>query len=118
MEQLKLLMTYTTFHIGLYVSLITALLSFLTFSPKLIRQDLYPYMVATLLCFVLAGMLGGIIASSIPRFKDYDSFQNTDLGPLWAEGILGNFKTVAAWEHGFFWLGIIIAILGIVWHSR
>jgi hypothetical protein len=117
-QQLDLLMTYTTFHIGLYVSLVTALLSFLTFSPKSIRRDLYPYMVSTLVCFVMAGIFGGIIASSIPRFKKYDAFRNADLGPLWAEGILGKFETVAAWEHGFFWLGIMIIIGGIVWHSR
>jgi hypothetical protein len=121
MEQLKLLMTYTLFHIGLYASLTSALLGFLAFSPKSIRRDLYPYMVSTLGCFVMSGIFGGIIASSIPRFDDWDSFRNTDMGPiwpLWAQGILGKFETVAALEHWFFWLGMMIAIGGIAFHSR
>jgi hypothetical protein len=116
-QQLNLLMTYTTFHIGLYVSLVTALLSFLTFSPKSIRRNLYPYMVVTLVCFVLAGMLGGIIASTIPRYDTYAKFENVKLGPLWADEILGDFKAVAAWEHMFFWIGILFTAGGIVWHS-
>ena len=116
MEQLKLLMDYTTFHIGLYVSLTTALLSFLTFSPKSIRRNLYPYMVATLVCFVVAGMLGGIIASTIPRYKDYGTFSTEPLGPLGLE-VLGDYKVVADWEHRFFWLGILIVIVGILRHS-
>jgi hypothetical protein len=118
MEQLQLLMTYTTFHIGLYVSLITALLSFLTFSPKSIRRDLYPYMVATLACFVLAGMFGGLIASEIPRHSTYDSFRK-ELTPYVLEKKWGMpFEIVAAIEHTFFWIGILIAVGGIVWHSR
>jgi FtsH-binding integral membrane protein len=121
MEQLKLLMTYTTFHIGLYVTLVSALLSFLTFSPKQIRKNLYPYMVVTLVCFVVAGAFGGIIASSIPRFEDYIIFNTTKLGLFWIEdgpeGI-GLFKTLASIEHGFFWLGITTAMIGIVWNSR
>lgn len=117
-QQLNLLMTYTTFHIGLYVSLVTALLSFLTFGPKSIRRDLYPYMVATLVCFVAAGAFGGLIASSIPRHTTYASFKE-ELTPYVLEGIWGmRFETVAAFEHTFFWLGLLIAIWGVVWHSR
>jgi hypothetical protein len=118
MDQLQLLMTYTTFHIGLYVSLVTALLSFLTFSPKSIRRDLYPYMVLTLVCFVIAGAFGGLIASEIPRHSTYDSFRK-ELTPYVLEGIWGmTFETVSAIEHTFFWAGIISAVFGIVWHSR
>jgi hypothetical protein len=111
-------MTYTTFHLGLYISLITALLSFLTFYSKP-TKGLYWTMVATLVCFFFAGACGGLIASSIPRSPTYEAFRRDPLTPKFLEGTAGvEFETLAAIEHTFFWIGLTIAIVGIIWHSR
>lgn len=64
-NQLKLLLDYTTFHIGLYSTLITGLLAFVTFfgTPS---KKLFWTMVVTIACFLLAGMFGGSLAVAFP----------------------------------------------------
>jgi hypothetical protein len=100
MDQLKLLMDYTKFHIGVYLTLTSvglALIKTLTIP----LTDLLPSIVLLL----LAGASGGIIASSIPEYSDWDSFSNSKLKLL---GI----DTFSYWvwskvEHSSFWFAVI-----------
>jgi uncharacterized membrane protein len=109
-EQMKLLMDYTIFHIGLYTTLSTALIALLGLFPN--RANVMKWqLVFTLICLVLAGIFGGLVASHIPHFKDFDDFYNR----LWI-GPWG-FQWIPAWlamslEHIFFWLGVVFALWG------
>jgi len=112
-NQLKLLLDYTTFHIGLYSTLITGLLAFVTFfgTPS---KKLFWTMVVTIACFLLAGMFGGIIGSSIPNYSSFEKFAEEDLGPAWIPLIKAKYIHLAAAEHFFFWVGLFCATVGIL----
>jgi hypothetical protein len=103
-DQLKLLLDYTIFHLGLYTTVVTGLIGVSqylgTSSPKIVK--------AATCCFVLAGMAGGVIASNIPNFKDWSAFSTAILGPWEFQWL-----TYADWariEHTTFWLGVILGV--------
>jgi len=109
MEKLKLLMAYTTFHIGLYTTLGAALVGFLGSGHA---GGMKVELLVTLGCFVLAGICGGIIGSNIPSFDDLDKFSAAYIGP-W------EFEWLPAWllislEHFFFWVGVAVTLYGLV----
>jgi hypothetical protein len=77
-ERLNLLYDYTKFHIGLYTTLVAALVA--------ARETIIPrapaYLRWTLLFFLLAGAAGGVVASNVPDFSTYSDFLNTRIGPF------------------------------------
>jgi hypothetical protein len=111
MEQLKLLMDYTKFHIGMYATLCTALVAVLSSNQFKTNEgyEFYrPYLLGTLICFTAAGMFGGLVGSSIPFYTNWDTFISAKVGfsvipTLWCTKL----------EHGAFWLGIVVALAGI-----
>lgn len=112
MDQLKLLMDYTKFHIGMYVSLCTGLVVILSMEGvKKEVPDFQPYLFGTLACFAIAAAFGGLVGSSLPAFVDYEDFKNAKLGPFKAKLI--NAEWCAHLEHFFFWVGVIVSIAGL-----
>lgn len=109
--QIRLLFEYTKFHIGLYASLIAALMGVMKVGNQRVSSDFVPFLKATLLCFVLAGAAGGIIASTIS--VDYMPLVHQEaIGPF---GI--NVLTADWWahiEHFAFWVGILASVLGFL----
>ncbi|NKB64906.1 MAG: hypothetical protein GKR95_23260 [Gammaproteobacteria bacterium] len=100
MDQLKLLMDYTKFHIGVYLSLITASIAIV----KLQIVDLGDWF-PTFVAFTVAGAAGGIIGSSIPSYSDYQTFRRDELGPWFFKWARYGFWS---WlEHFSFWLGLL-----------
>ena len=113
MDQLKQLMDYTKFHIGMYTTLCTALIAIL--GLEIVRpaaSDLRPYLFATLVCFAVAGMFGGLVGSGLPYFKTFEEFSKAKLGPWKLELIPALWCTHL--EHTAFWLRIIAAFVGLV----
>ena len=113
MEQLKQLMDYTKFHIGMYATLCTALIAILGLDMiKPAAANFRPYLFATMVCFAVAGMFGGLVGSGLPYYKTFEEFSNAYLGP-WRLKLIP-----ALWcthlEHTAFWLGIIVAFFGLV----
>lgn len=110
-DQLKQLMDYTRFHIGMYTTLASLLIGVLTVDKvKLVKQEFANWLFFSLVLLAAAGMAGGMVGSSIPRFTRYESFVTAKLGPWDSEWLLG-----ATWihlEHTFFWASILIALLG------
>src|SRR4051812_25885225 len=109
MEQLKLLMQYTIFHIGIYMSLSTGLVALLGLFPNQ-SGVMKPYLLATLGCFVVAGALGGMIAAHIPYSQEFDAFNKSKVGFF-------GMRIMPAWlamslEHIVFWAGVGIALFG------
>ncbi|MGY3532229.1 hypothetical protein [Bradyrhizobium sp. USDA 4452] len=110
MEQLKLLMQYTIFHIGIYMSLSTGLVALLGLFPGH-AGAMKTQLLITLGCFVVAGALGGMIAAHIPYSEDLDKFSKSNIGffgmtfiPAWL---------AMALEHIVFWAGVGIALFGL-----
>jgi hypothetical protein len=110
MEQLKLLMDYTVFHVGVYISLSTGLVALLGLFPGKADVMKEP-LIAALACFLLAGACGGVIAAHIPYATDFRIFHNTWIGFLG-----GRFAPARVWmliEHTAFWAGVGCAIWGL-----
>jgi hypothetical protein len=109
LEKLKLLMTYTVFHIGLYTTLGAVLVAALADGKG---QPMSIELLTTLGLFVLAGICGGLVGSHIPHFDDFDTFYRQKIGP-WG------LKLIPAWlcmglEHIFFWFGIAATLIGLL----
>jgi hypothetical protein len=118
MEKLKLLMDYTIFHVGVYITLSTLLISLLGLKGfKEHTVLLRPYLVWTLGCFIVAGALGGLIAGSLPYYENFSELQEAKLGPWFLPGIIP-FRWCANLEHTAFWLGIVGILLGLVRTNR
>jgi hypothetical protein len=111
-EQLKQLMEYTKFHIGMYTSLATLLIGVLTLDKiKLVKPQYGRWLFVALGFLVIAGMAGGMVGSSIPAFSTYHDFVVAPLGP-WGQ----SWFQASTWvhiEHSAFWLFIVIALLGL-----
>jgi hypothetical protein len=99
--RLSNLMTYTTFHIGVYISLITAFIG-----ANILGAHINEYLLRfSSLCVFLAGVFGGFIGSNIPRFQCYDDLAR---GQLEAFGRPGpTLERAIHLEHLFFWVGVL-----------
>jgi hypothetical protein len=114
-RQLKFLFDYTKFHIGLYTTLMGAVVAFLKFTHGLSEGEqpwwLRLCLVVTLFCFLGAGACGGAIASNIPDCKRSEDFATKDLTALGIRHL--KYPRLAHWEHAFFWTGILVAATSI-----
>jgi hypothetical protein len=111
-DQLKQLMDYTKFHIGMYttlIALVVALLGLSSFSSYV--ADYKWWLFGTLVTFIAASAFGGLVASNIPFYNRITQFHAALIGPYRSEWITG--KNAAHAEHSFFWVGIVIAIIGL-----
>jgi hypothetical protein len=103
MDQLKLLMDYTQFHIAFY-------LTFASIGVALIKLKITTLGVLwpSFLGLLLAGVAGGVIGSSIPLYDKFAPFSTAQLG-FWGWEI-APFKTWAFLEHIGFWFAILWGI--------
>jgi hypothetical protein len=115
LEQLKLLFDYTKFHIGIYATLITALVAAREYWPG----PTPGFLKGTLAAFLVAGAAGGVVASNIPAFQSYSTFTTALIGVLWFQMKGDSWVHV---EHAAFWLGILWAVgnvlIGPAKHER
>jgi hypothetical protein len=113
-DQLKALMDYTKFHIGLYTTLCTVLIAVMGLdglrgqAPRML-----PYFLGSLICFAIAGMFGGLVGSSLPRFKTWTEYRAARLGPWFLPNLIPA-PAAASAEHTAFWLGTVIALYGVI----
>ena len=112
-EQVNLLFDYTKFHIGLYSTFASAVLALLagTFADGwVICRTLLAW---SLLPIAIAGLAGGVIASSLPHMFGIKDVRDEKIGPLWFEN-LGKLKSWTYLEHASFWLAFLIAAGALV----
>lgn len=103
-DQSALLMTYTTLHIGAYLTLGAAAIA-------VIKQQNTPvscWLFLPFACFVLAGAAGGVIASNLPDYDSFAKFANADLSfwgiyPCHRFFHLCHYTHWARVEHILFW---------------
>lgn len=111
-DQLKQLFDYTKFHIGMYITLIAAIIGvFANDTLKLSYTGLIPYIKATIILFFIAGAAGGLVASSIPFYKTFADFKKARLGPWSGKFIPAILCTHI--EHTAFWVGCFIVTYGL-----
>ena len=74
MEQMRLLMDYTRFHIGVYITLGAA-------GAGTIKAGVFcvSELLAGICLLVVAGMCGGVVGSSIPLFSTWSEFDRARL---------------------------------------
>jgi|GEM_PF-1804588 len=114
-DQLKHLYDYTKFHIGMYTTLIAIIVGvFSTESIQTKYGELEQYVIFALILYSLAGMCGGLIASSIPAFKKYKDFISSPLFPWDLTERSFTAKTFTHLEHLFFWAGTGLVVFGTV----
>jgi heme A synthase len=117
--QLKMLFDYTVFHIGLYVSLVTALLAAMNFHES---QKRYLLLLVPLGLLVGAGACGGIVGSSISNYTKY-SESDPAKSPGFMEstyesfGVNTTFRKWVTYEHRFFWSAVVAAVVVFAWFS-
>lgn len=98
-DQLTNLMTYTVFHLGAYITLGAAVLA-----GGALIDAISAWLRLSLICMLIAGMCGGVIASKIPDYATYADFVKDRIGP-WGLGILP-YRAWATVEHLAFWVGV------------
>jgi hypothetical protein len=104
MEQksLEVLMLYTTFHIGVYVSLTTVFIGASVFNH--INHGLLRWAVG---CFLVAGACGGMIAANAAEYVDAVPHFFTDYKlKIWCLPLV-TFQPIATLEHLAFWAGLL-----------
>ena len=115
-EQLKQLFDYTKFHIGMYTTLVAAIIGvFATDSLKLhAYAKMIPFLEASVILFFFAGMFGGLVASSIPFFKKFNAFSKAKLAP-WTNNPKKGIPSIVCThlEHLCFWLGCVVSVTGL-----
>jgi len=115
LTQLTLLMNYTIFHMGVYITLSALMVSLLGLKAFEGRaQAMRCYLVVALVCFMLAGMFGGVVASNIPYFNSLPAFTASSIGPWFATKALPAWFCMAA-EHTAFWTGVFVFLFGFWW---
>lgn len=103
-SQLQNLMSYTVFHIGVYISLLGVILG----AGITDKIDFSIFRIPFIL-YLTAGACGGIIASNIPEHQTFKYFEQQKIG-VWGWKIF-KYKVWARIEHGAFWIGtLLIAI--------
>ena len=113
-HRLTMLMDYTKFHIGLYATLITALLAVANLGGEsYVTPELRQWLHLPICLVLLAGMCGGIIAANLPEQKSFDLFWNGSTGP-WGMEFMPT-RCVARAEHFFFWTAVVSGILVTMW---
>jgi hypothetical protein len=100
-DQLANLMTYTVFHIGVYITLGAAVIA----GGAIKNLDHWTLKVA-LGCVLVAGVCGGVIAGSIPEARSWSKFSETRIGPAGLHWF--RYCVWAHVEHYSFWLGVLV----------
>ena len=112
-DQLKQLFDYTKFHIGMYTTLIAAIIGvFANDSLKAQYEGILPYIAVSIVLFVIAGAAGGLVASSIPYYSSFEEFRKAKLGPWKTEVVSALLCTHI--EHTAFWVGCAFAVVGLL----
>jgi len=115
-DQLKQLFDYTKFHIGMYTTLVAGIIG--VFATESLKRDAFgkmiPFLEGSIVLFLIAGMFGGLVASSIPFFTSFEHFSKARLCPWSTDSDRGLPSILCTHiEHFAFWLGCVLAVVGL-----
>lgn len=118
MDKLKQLADYTKFHLGLYITLLAAIIAFLTseLGPPL-GSVASLWFLGTVLFLAFAGGCGGMVGSNLPNHSSLTRFEATEFSK-WV--FKGSGRDWIWREHACFWTGMFIMLvgLGVFTHER
>ena len=112
-KQLARLYDYTKFHIGIYLSSAGAIAALLgtektdLFLSELVAPNKTAFYFA-LFFMTLAGMCGGMVASSTIECASFTGFWNEKHGPQVFPRLVMYGRKWAMLEHAFFWVSLLI----------
>jgi hypothetical protein len=116
-HRLELLMSYTVFHIGLYMSLTAALIAALE-----LKQAAFPKVTVNgaICLFLVAGACGGIIAINVAEFDANthpvsEFYGDYPLSLLWRPWPFLKYRYLEHTEHTLFWIGTIWLAGSFIW---
>jgi uncharacterized membrane protein len=99
----SLLMTYTVFHIGTYISLTAAILA-----AQTIGLGLGVVMRLSIALLVLASVCGAIVASHLPDSNSWEHYERMKIGPFGLRFARYQFWTKA--EHLCVWIALLVPL--------
>src|ERR1700730_14156901 len=108
-EKVKLLFDYTKYHIGIYTTLGTILVAALGLHDNIILKFCGPLLWVSIGFIAVAGLAGGIIASTLPESNRLDDFFTQPTG-FWGVHFLTG-RTWTRIEHTAFWIGLIAGLI-------
>ncbi|HEX6273987.1 MAG TPA: hypothetical protein VFZ53_13155 [Polyangiaceae bacterium] len=113
LEKLKLLFDYTKFHIGVYITLGTALAGLVGASTKIEALIVVnkSWLIAATALMALAGFAGGVLVSSMCEASGLAAFWAMSLGPFSLELMPARYWTYL--EHTAFWLSLACAFVAL-----
>jgi hypothetical protein len=112
-KQLEFLFDYTKFHIGIYTTLGTLMVSIMGLEPwktaagQSLLAPHVPSLRVSMLFMLSAGCAGGVIASNIPHAKTFEAFVEDPLN-VWGRQA-GRYAAWAWIEHYAFWMAVVVA---------
>ena len=110
-DKVKLLFDYTKFHILLYTTLAALLLAVADLEN--VKPEIHAGLIwSAILSIGIAGLAGGIIASSLPHENALSEFWTRKTGPFGLEILQGKYWTFV--EHTAFWVGLGFAVAGFI----
>lgn len=117
-KSLEMLFDYTKFHIGVYLTLTASYLTVATASvngqPLLSLNTWFVW--PAIIAFMLAGLAGGVIVSSITQRIGGSSieFLEDPIGPWDWKPVHFRARNWTYIEHTAFWVGLLFAVLSFV----
>jgi MFS family permease len=117
-KRLERLYDYTKFHIGIYLSAAGGVAALLGTKEAgwvistLIGNQYLLYAAFALL--VLAGMCGGVVATSITESRSFPEFWEHEHSPATVRSCRATGKVWVAREHGFFWASLLVLAASIL----
>lgn len=117
-KKLERLYDYTKFHIGIYLSFAGGIAGLLGsqeagwFLSCLVKSNTFP-LYLSLAFMVLAGVCGGIVASSTVECSTFEEFWNGPQGTQTLPFIKLLGKRIVMLEHLFFWISLIFLAYAI-----
>ncbi len=112
-EKVKVLFDYTKFHIGLYTSLGTIIVT--AVNAKLLINYWGFLLLPGIISIGLAGLAGGIVAATLPECEKLggpSGFFESPTGFFGWKPLRG--RTWTRFEHAAFWIGIILVTTSFI----
>lgn len=102
---------YTKFHIGVYISLASAVVAVLGLKKTYQFEVEASLMIIGVINIMIAGLAGGTIVSRLTQVLSYDEFWTMKTGPGRAAWLTGEEWTYL--EHASFWIGLVCIFIAI-----
>ena len=111
-EKVKLLFDYTKYHIGIYTSLGTIAVAALGLHDNVTFKFCGLLLWLSIGFIAVAGLAGGIIASTLPEKNSLEQFFTQATG-FWGVHFLSG-RTWTRIEHTAFWVGLIAGLISFL----